>query len=243
METVEDVIRFKQKIIREAPYSGAQIKGRDKIFYMKPDMPGYDATLTGSGTGATVVFRNGFGERSSPTRFSGIMAADEKLRAMGYRPQNLYRSATLVQEYEAKHEQAKVLRERKEQSFVSIELPKLSKSDLANTVSNSPRYTELTERAPQQSFSSVGVYPTRQRVQQPAQRRVMYSDVLNNLDGPSKDMYRIEKAYNDDIYSIAQFNKFVAGNMAATGQLEKALRLQPFGVRPKTPNKDKNKKK
>ena len=56
METTQQVIKFKQKILQEAPAATARIKGVDKIFYMKA--PGYDAWLSGSGT---VSYRKGWG--------------------------------------------------------------------------------------------------------------------------------------------------------------------------------------
>jgi hypothetical protein len=197
METTEEVIAFKQRILQEAPASTTRdiIKGRekDKIFYMKE--PGNDATISGTGS---VIFRKGWGAQPIVSRFGGIISADKKLRELGYRPYNIF-AGMEYEQYEQKHKYAKAEKERRETIFVQRVAP-----------AEKQRRSEFPEINQNQipNISEYGQAVMPQYAPRQPQNRLGYNELLAKMNASTGDMSQIARFYRSQTYTPNEFADF-----------------------------------
>jgi hypothetical protein len=219
METTAEIIQFKQNILREAPYSAGKIKDQDKIFYLKE--PGVDATLTGTSTSATAVFRVGWGTSPRPTRYGGLLAADRDLRSKGYRPYNIF-SGNEYTTYETKHKLAAKERENRQSVFMPIEtkkvkLDKTSGQFIGGVIQQPgqgmyipdiqvPSETEIVKDSPKLTYAKLGPL----------------------FEDPIRDLEVINRGYYNNIMTPNDFGAFAKRGYSGVMGMEAQLGLRGY---------------
>jgi len=197
METTEEVIAFKQRILQEAPASTTRdiLNGRekDKIFYMKE--PGNDATLSGTGS---VIFRKGWGAQPLVSRFGGLISADKKLRELGYKPYNIY-AGMEYEQYEQRHKYAKAEKERRETIFVQRTVPMEKRIRNEFPEINQSQVPNITEYGQAVMLQ----YPV-----QRAQSRLGYNELMAKMNASTGDMNQIARFYRAQTYTPNEFTDF-----------------------------------
>jgi len=214
-ESTTEVIAFKQRILQEAPASGRMIEGVDKIFYMKE--PGEDATLSGSGT---VTFREGWGTSPRPTRYGGVIAADKALRQKGYRPYNIF-TGNEWQMNEQRHKIAKFDRQRQQEVFQQVELPKITKQSI-----NEQRYN----RAPEFEYPSMDMPTQQPRSQRERSGPMNYFDLLQDLPDPVADIRKTKGLIMRQTIDDNQFAGWSNQKFSALKSMERQLGIPSVGA-------------
>jgi len=118
----DETIRLKQEIIRMTPNSGANLDGKDVIFFMKE--PGVDAYLFNDGT---VIIREGFGLKKGLRQWGGFKNAKSKLEEKGFRPYGIF-VGTRHREYEQAHRDAKEKKTASQDFFAPVPTPRVIKN-------------------------------------------------------------------------------------------------------------------
>jgi hypothetical protein len=168
MQSLEELRKEKDSVLRMEPYSGGNIEGKgDVVFFWK--QPGDDAFLYDSGT---IVFRHGFGDKRKAAIKPSFKKGFEALRAQGYRPAPYFRPG-FREQYEIAHNNAKE-KEKKAGEFFPV-VQKLNIRDIKAAQMNYPR---IPMQAP--TLQQPMIYrqqPMRQ--QQPIMRQPMVRQIQN----------------------------------------------------------------
>ena len=234
MESTEEIIALKRRVLQEAPYSAVQDKGTDKIFYMKD--PGNDAVLSGTGT---VSYKRGWGVPSVPTRYGGVLAADKALREAGYKPTNIFYPGNREWiEYMSQHRQAELKRKEQQKVFSPVELPKITKAVVqSETYYSRPINTNVDISMPPQMINR----------QMPQRRGLTYEALFSSLQDPVAEAREQKRTMASRIIDEQNFADMAYKSYGNVQRVASQLGVQGFGkvAKPKKGKKNnynKNKK-
>ena len=226
METTQEVLAFKQRIIREAPGSGAMVASRDKIFYMKE--PGVDATISGGGT---VSYREGWGQQPHPSRYGGVIAADKALREKGYRPYNIF-NGNQYEQYELRHLLARKEKERQQTAFQPFDAPKIKLGrDQSEMELPDISYTQVPE------IKSTIFY--NQKTQ--PMGKLSYGDIIERVGPQRKELDLTSRNINAGLMNSQKFQGYIQGQEKLLSGAYRQFGLPNLSGKLKAPVKKKRK--